>query len=255
MGRQARGTRLLSSYFMSALSATASPTFETSLARRISSRLRMTRSIVNVIHALSRLMVGYENILNASGDIDEGDLKVDKKALVAKFLTNPLDDFFELLAKSLITRSAESIELIQSKTRDESSTKMGSPKKKAKIAQSDDIEDVPSIDDLPRTPSMPYVNPNTIHPATPVNKKRDFSDGSYGSSSTETTPLKLSHPEQHTQELQNCLMRKLIKHVWLGGAEISWAQGREMYLDYISFDLVIFFGLMVDRIKPPSDVV
>ena len=184
-------------------------------------------------------MVGYENFLNASGDTDERDLQVEKKVLVAKFLTNPLDDFFELLAKSLITRSAESIELIQSKTRDESSKKRGSPKKKAKIDQSDDIDDIPSIDDLPRTPSIQYANPNTVPPATPVSKKCDFSEGSYGSLSTETTPSKLSHPEQHTQELQNCLMRKLIKHIWLGGAEIPWAQGREMYLDYISFDLVV----------------
>lgn len=227
---------------MSTLSATTSPPFETSLTRRISTRIPMTRSIVNVILALSRLMVGYENILNASGDVDEGELTVEKKTFVAKFLTNPLDNFFELLAKSLITRSPESIELIQSKTRNESSTKVGSSKKKAKMALFDDIEDILSIDNLLRTPSMPYVNPNTIHPAIPVNKKRNFSDRFYGSSSTETTPLKLSHPEQHTQELQNCLMRKLIKHVWLGGTETSWAQGREMYLDYVPFDLVNFLG-------------
>ena len=184
-------------------------------------------------------MLGYENILNASGNIDEGDLKVEKKVLVAKFLTNPLDDFFELLAKSLITRSAESIELIQSKTREESPRKTGSPKKKTKIAELDDMEGIALTDDLPHTPPIPCVNPNTVTPTTPGRKKRDFSDGSYGSLSTETTPSKLCHPEQYTQELQNCLMRKLIKHIWLGGVEIPWVQGREMYLDYISLNLIV----------------
>lgn len=177
--------------------------------------------------------------MHASGDVDERDLRVEKKVLVTRFLTNPLGDFFELLAKSLITQSAESIELLKSKTRDESPRKSGSTKK-AKIAQSDDIDDIVLIEDLPRPPSMPYVNPSTIPPITPVSKKRDFSDGSYSSNSTETTPSKLSHPEQHTQEIQNCLIRKLIKYIWLGGAEIPWAQGREMYLDYISFNLMLF---------------
>src|SRR5215475_1828347 len=107
-------------------------------------------------------MLGYENILNASENIDEGDLKVEKKVLVAKFLTNPLDDFFELLARSLITQSAESIKLKQSKTHEESPRKIGSPRKKMKVAQLDNIKDITLTDDLPSTSLLPYINTNTI---------------------------------------------------------------------------------------------
>jgi hypothetical protein len=67
--------------------------------------------------------------------------------------------------------------------------------------------------------------------STPTNK-RMFSGGSFSTSSTETTPVKISHPEAHTQALQNCLVETLMYRLWLGGAKIKWAEGRSMYLDY-----------------------
>jgi hypothetical protein len=136
-----------------------------------------------------------------------------------------------LLADFLITHSAEAIDIIRSKKHSTSS----SPKKKAKVSKGDDVEESIPLSELSPVPTAParYPVDASSSPATP--KKRIFSNESYGSSSTETTPLKIIHPEPLTQSLQNSLIGILIYQVWLGGAKVQWARGRRMYLDYRPF--------------------
>src|SRR5436190_20571257 len=95
----------------------------------------MMRAIENVIYLASLLTIGYERLLNASGATNEKHLKVDTEELVATYLSNPLGPVFELLASSLISPRAESIELMQTKSREQSPRKSGSPTKKAMIVK------------------------------------------------------------------------------------------------------------------------
>jgi len=150
--------------------------------------------------------------------------------LIRKFRFNPLGPFFSLLADFLITQSAEAIDLIRTKAQYTSS----SPKKKARVSRDDDIDDE-QILELPPLPAAPSHYPAIADVSTPTPKKRIFSNESYGSSSTETTPLKITHPEPLTQALQNSLIGILIYQVWFGGAKVQWVRRRRMYLDYRPF--------------------
>jgi hypothetical protein len=173
------------------------------------------------------LTVGYINILRASEEARGEDFTV-KKRLVRKLLSNPLCPFFSSLSDFLVTHSAEAMELARSKARSGSV----SPKKKAKVSNKKQDEDTILVEAMRRIAETSTLEPLNNPPSTPVGTKRVFSGESYGHSSTETTPAKIRHPEPLTQALQNSLIGALICQVWLGGAEISWAQNREMYLDY-----------------------
>lgn len=173
------------------------------------------------------MTVGYENILRASEEARGEDFTV-KKRLVRKLHSNPLWPFFNALADFLVTHSAEAIELNQSKARSGSV----SPKKKAKISN-ERKDDAPILmEAVHRIPESSILDRINSPVPTPTGTKRVLSGESYGHSSTETTPSKIKHPEPLTQALQNSLIGTLIWQLWLGGAEISWAQNREMYLDY-----------------------
>ena len=70
-------------------------------------------------------------------------------------------------------------------------------------------------------------------------KKRDFSDTSFGTRSTETTPSKLSKPESSIQNLQNTLVYDVLDAIY-GAAfiRVPWARGRKnMRLNYEPFVL------------------
>ena len=157
-----------------------------------------------------------------------------KRYWLANFEANILKPFFCLLSDFLVTSSAEAMEIARSKTRSRSS----SPKKKARVSKPTEEQECDSISVSEITPTLQssqfdFTLDNT--PATPVGNKRVFSNEStesYGLSSTETTPTKISHAESLTQSLQNALIGSLINEVWFGGPEIPWARGRKMYLDY-----------------------
>lgn len=151
--------------------------------------------------------------------------------MVRKFRFNLLGPFFSLLADFLVTHSAEAIDIIRNKTHSTSS----SPKKRPRVSKSDDVEEPIPVYELPPVPASPPRYPVNTSTSTPTPKKRIFSNESYGSSSTETTPLKIIHPEPLTQSLQNSLIGILIYQVWFGGAKVQWARGRRMYLDYRPF--------------------
>jgi hypothetical protein len=174
-----------------------------------------------------KLTVGYGNILRASDEARGEDFTV-KKRLVRKLHSNPLWPFFNSLSDFLVTHSAEAIELVQSKVRSRSA----SPQKKAKISNQKTDDGHILMEAMHRIPPSSILDPSDNSPSTPTGTKRVFSGESYGHSSTETTPSKIKHSEPLTQALQNSLIGTLIWQLWLGGAEISWAQNREMYLDY-----------------------
>jgi hypothetical protein len=170
-------------------------------------------------------MVGYFEILQSLDDAKDLDLRGSRKAdLSLKLRKNPLGLFFLSLKDFLRTNSAEAIEMRHKKTR----SRTPSPTKKAKLFERDELDQDILLDAIPHAP---LVLPSSSISTTPNSKKRDFSGGSYGSSSTETSPARINHGEPRTQALQNNLIQSLIHHIW-SGVKVSWAQNREMYLDY-----------------------
>lgn len=176
----------------------------------------------------SRLTVGYHKILRASEEARGEDFSGSKKDIYRKFESNPLRHFYSSLSACFTTHSAESVDLVRSKTR----TRSGSPSKKAKISRlTDDDSDSHFVQQSPPSPpvDLSYSSPS---PATPIGNKRIFSGESYGHSSTETTPTKMVQAEAHIQSLQNTLVETLIGDIWMGEVDISWAQNRRMYMEY-----------------------
>jgi hypothetical protein len=204
------------------------------LIRGILSRLMTMRMLKTVFTFNTVLMIVYNEVMDASEAARGTDFNVEKKVLARKFRSNILKQFFYLLSDFLVMSSAEAMELARSKTRSRSS----SPKKKArtsKAAGEQGYDSIPVSETIPTSQSsrLNFALDNT--PATPVGNKRVFSNEfteSYGFSSTETTPTKITHTESLTQSLQNALIGALIGEVWLGGPEIPWAKGRKMCLDY-----------------------
>jgi hypothetical protein len=104
-----------------------------------------------------------------------------------------------------------------------------SPTKKSKISDSqDDDNELQFVLEIP--PSQ-ITTSSFIDTTTPV-KKRNFSGGSFGPQSTDTSPAKLTQAEQYTQNLQSTLITKLIDCIWRGEASVAWAENRKMYLEY-----------------------
>jgi hypothetical protein len=193
--------------------------------------MRMLKTVF-VFNAL--LMIVYNEVIDASEAARGTDFNVEKKVLARKFRSNILKQFFYILSDFLVMSSADAIELARSKTRSRST----SPKKKVRVSTAAEEQE---YDSIPISQTILTAQSSQINfaldnaPATPVGNKRVFSNESvvsYGFSSTETTPTKISHTESLTQSLQNALIGALISEVWLGGPEIPWAKGRKMCLDY-----------------------
>lgn len=175
---------------------------------------------------LVALIGGYFGILQSLKDAEDVNLyELDKRELSRRLRHNDLRPFFFSLADFLITQSAETVELRQAKGR----SRTPSPTKKAKLTEGNELGEINLSDELPPEPPAIYISSKVQ--STPEPKKRVFSGESYGSTSTETSPARINHLEPHTQALQNDLIKSLINDVW-GGASVSWAQNREMYLDY-----------------------
>jgi hypothetical protein len=172
-------------------------------------------------------MVGYIEIMRSLEDANDLDLQGTKlKALVPKLRYNLFGQFFLSLRDFLVTQSAEAIELRHTKGR----SRTPSPKKRQKKSESDKLGDL-ALPEGPALASSVMVEPFGS-PSTSDSKKRVFSNESYEGISTETSPARINHPEPRTQALQNELIKCLVRHIWNGGASVSWAQNREMTLEY-----------------------
>ena len=186
-----------------------------------------------LLHARKVLIVGYLDIMQASEAARGEDFTNKRSYFVRNFRGNPLSQFYSELADFFDTHSAEAKDRIRSKARYRSI----SPKKKPKLSHPDD--NVSPISDPEQSSRQSSTQHSSIDqpssnfpPSTPVSNKRVFSGESFGPSSTETTPTKITHAESVTQSLQNTLVTAIIDTVWDGEVNVSWAQNREMYLKY-----------------------
>jgi len=159
--------------------------------------------------------------LKASEDITEHDLRAARHDLgvTAKLDDNPLQYVLMNLVDLLEADSEES----QQRER-----------KKAKVGHTHVPISQPDFDERP-------VTPQNTQPRFPISfegtldNKRKVSDTSFGSRSTETTPTKLDHPEAKVQSLQDRFVSTIIAKVWWGKIDITWAQGRHMFLTYTEY--------------------
>jgi len=87
---------------------------------------------------------------------------------------------------------------------------------------------------IPSKVSLPRL-PTTI-PATP--QKRNVSDSSFGTHSTETTPTKWVKPEASIQHVQINLVEDVLFSLYRGNVPISWARGRRR-LPFIQYNAYI----------------
>lgn len=188
-----------------------------------------------VISMKTLLTIGYHKLINASNDIMEeelGRLRGDI-SLEQKLYDSPLQDLILCLVDLLETDSEET----QSLEKEKAAMSLAV----AYDPISASISNVPSSSSslLPSTPpnSQPYF-PRSYHA---IDNKRKLSETSFGTRSTETTPVKLVHPEAKVQSLQNTFVNTIINKLWLGKVDISWAMGRHMFLSYTEFPLSTFF--------------
>jgi hypothetical protein len=180
------------------------------------------------------LMEGYSRIVKASESISEKDLRKarDDETVKEKLEENPLVSVLSNLADLLETDSEES----QKRER-----------KKFKITPPSVLSSEPSLEPSPPTSqSTSERSPQLNQPRFPISyatpdKKRKASDRSFDTESTETTPRKLDHPEARVQSLQDDFVKTLIRYLWRGEVNISWARGRRMFLTYNEYSLSHFY--------------
>ena len=146
-----------------------------------------------------------------------------------KLCSNPLQRTFELLGEILIQRSREDME------RQTERVKMAREAKAARAKQLSSDEKTDSAADETKNIAEPRL-PSAL-PSTP--QKRDFSGTSFGPRSTEGTPITLIKPEPNIQDLQNTLVRDVLRAIYGSPyIRVPWARGRQnMRLSYEPYNL------------------
>jgi len=127
---------------------------------------------------------------------------------------DPLFRTYRQLANILRQQSREAKEREEERARQDRERENERKMKEASVLQ----KNAPG----PRMPSTVTVTP----------QKRNISETSFGTASTETTPTKLTKPEQHIQLLQDTLVSDILLHVYRCDVPVPWAEGRELYLSY-----------------------
>jgi hypothetical protein len=184
----------------------------------------------------------FQNIISDSENVSYEELKWarrDKKARL-KMYRNLFHDFYMLLEDLQETDSQESQERDKFKrqkptAKDPALTATSPPAPRTSFHPTD-IESPPSSDSAVPKISRPSTPPcdQPCYPAdieTPTNK-RNFSDTSFRSQSTETTLKKLSQLEAKVQSLQNTFVTTMINKLWLGSIDMPWVKGRYMFMTY-----------------------
>jgi hypothetical protein len=166
-------------------------------------------------------------VVAASLDVTEEDLQNfrDDEDVKMKLEDSPLEYIMEHLGGLLETDSAES----QSREKEKTS------KTQLEVVLPDNPHglhhQVSTLDGRP-------VTPQDTHPRLPKSfkqtpgQKRNISDTSFGTRSTETTPTKLVHSEPKVQALMDTFVHTIIRKLWQGKIDIPWAEGRRMFLSY-----------------------
>ena len=184
--------------------------------------------------------------MNASRDITEEELlrtRSDEEVKL-KLSESPLGQFLFGLVSILETDSQESQSLEKAKN-------TISPVKASPTLPSPDHGNDNPLPDLPSTPSP---RQHVKQSDEPVNHKRKISDVSFLTSSTETTPSKLSQREALVQSLQNAFVEEIVKILWLGQIDIDWAKDRKMFLTYGPYSPFFSSLLTIDNRKSPFNI-
>lgn len=169
------------------------------------------------------LIIEYQAVLDASNEVSAEDLKNSFSVEIEeKLRNNPLQRSLQKLGELYIQRSQEEknrIAFTQRLTKQQKAV----PQQRA---PSDMI-------------SIPKQNTKTSSiteniPSSPViPQKRVHSDGSIGTTSTHTTPKKLTKAEATIQNIQNLIVADCCFKVFGSGRiRVNWPKGRRMYLCY-----------------------
>jgi hypothetical protein len=176
------------------------------------------------------LTLEYNSIIKASMDITEDELRRLRgdKSLENKVRRSPLRGLLLSLVDLLETDSEE-FQALEKQKGALSLAVAHAPSSTMSIAGGES----PSI--LPSTPT--YSQPRFPQSYDAVDNKRKLSETSFGTRSTETTPIKLVHPEAKVQALQNTFVKTIIDTLWVGKVDIPWAKGRHMFLTYTEYPI------------------
>jgi hypothetical protein len=179
------------------------------------------------------LIEGYFRIIEASKSISEEDLRNARhdETVQEKLDANP---------SPLISVLSNLVDLLEM----ESEESQERERKKFKITAS-----VPPSEPDPATSQSTNERPITPQSNQPhlrssfqtSDHKRKVSDTSFETKSTETTPRKLDRPEARVQSLQDEFVKTLIRYLWWGQVNISWARGRHMFLTYTEYSPHILY--------------
>jgi hypothetical protein len=193
---------------------------------------------------ISFLTIGYFALLTASNHITHDDLlAIRSDEVEEKLVGNPLIDTLESLGRIITDKSPESAAREAAKLREA---------KEAKVTQKSDgpgplksitISKLDTADSpLPRQPSTFASTP----------QKRNISDTSFGTRSTETTPTKLAKPETDIQELQNDFVKDVFRALYgKRRVKVEWPRGRKLNLCYEQY-AIRHCWLSVDPTPPRS---
>lgn len=165
------------------------------------------------------LIVGLQAMRKAAYQVTQEDLRSHgSDYFVEKMYNNPLKRTFQILGTILIDRSEEEILREAARVKEIWEAKAARKKQSAALQTTGSTKDGIHSVSGPRQPSA--------SPATP--QKRNISDTSFGTRSTETTPTKLTKPESSIQNLQNTLVYDVLEALYhTDSIRVPWARGRK----------------------------
>jgi hypothetical protein len=199
------------------------------------------RNLMRVRQYRTWLTLVVKTVLEGSEQVTKEELQTwyDDEKVMQRWAKNPMEDFFTVLAGALETESRSAENRRKEKERASKKPTLSQPP----LVQTlhDLVTPLPPSPStniiLPETPTSSSISTSTMEHMTNQHKRTASAatTASYGASSTESPPQNIDKPEPHVQELQNTLVRCIMRTIWKGGVPISWAQGRKMWLDYAPY--------------------
>lgn len=164
-------------------------------------------------------------MIAASNHITYDDLlAIRSDEVESKLIDNSLMRTLENLGRIMNQRSLESATREAAKLQEAREAKIA----RKSVIQGSSKQITVSKDDAPDSSLRRY--PVTL-PSTP--QKRNISDTSFGTRSTESTPTKLVKPETDIQQLQNDLVGDVLEALYdKVHVKVTWVRGRKLNLCY-----------------------
>jgi hypothetical protein len=176
------------------------------------------------------LTSGFKSLINKSNEVTAEDIKFQYEDDVQRKLEDhPLLGFFTELGKCLEGESDGARELRKTLTQKRKRLKTSaSPVTDSVLSQSSIETEVHIVESVSSPQSL--VNPESF---TTTGHKRDPSKSSVLTNSTDTSASQLDQAEPLVQALQNSFVEDIMKSLgWRNGIKVTWAKGREMWLQY-----------------------